>query len=471
MKKRRLTLLILLLVVGMALGSCAPGTASVGEDGSSGFSGGHEEKTVTYDTYGSYWMRPHDDKTMPVGAFNSCPDLTGAYTYSYIKNKQTFKDYAEAGVNVMMGLYEYTASEEVYQALEWCGEYGLAYLVKYAGADNTNKSTARATLSQAKYYDAFAGVMQVDEPGRVSFEKIARSAEIITEVLPEEYADKCLMHVNLFPDYATQYQLYNRVNSGELPEGGYSYTQYVEDFLEIVDPKILSYDNYPVSGGENVLKGYSYFGNMALIRKYALQKNIPFWTYVQTCSFGGSSRVPNEAELLWQVNTALSYGAKGLQYFCGVNPIDGGETFKGSMFDRDGNKTEVYSYVKKAGVQIGAADEVLMHSISKGVMITGDVPYDSARGTGIPEADVLQSYGELVSVTGKHVFTGCFDYDGKSAYYITNNSITEDDEILLKFNKSVKGFTVFRGVKTPCEGAELSVSLNAGEGVLIVIES
>ncbi|MFR1982389.1 MAG: hypothetical protein ACLS4Z_00605 [Christensenellaceae bacterium] len=47
----------------------------------------------------------------------------------------------------------------------------------------------------------------------------------------------------------------------------------------------------------------------------------------QTCSFYTGQRLL-EAELLWNVNTCLAYGAKGIQYFCGVNPMG---NFTGSI--------------------------------------------------------------------------------------------------------------------------------------------
>lgn len=78
---------------------------------------------------------------------------------------------------------------------------------------------------------------------------------------------------------------------------------------------------------------------------------------------------------LWQVNTALSYGAKGIQYFTGVLPSNGAETFDGAMFDRDGNRTAVYDYVKKANMQLAAADEVLMCSKFVGLIFTGVSPW------------------------------------------------------------------------------------------------
>ena len=107
--------------------------------------------------------------------------------------KDTFKYYSEAGVNVMMGLRENTASQEVEQALDWCSEYGLAYLVNFPGAGNTNTSTAKSMLMRVKYHDAFAGIMQMDEPGRVDFDSIANSADIINDVIVARSGRRCPM--------------------------------------------------------------------------------------------------------------------------------------------------------------------------------------------------------------------------------------------------------------------------------------
>ena len=118
--------------------------------------------------------------------------------------------------------------------------------------------------------------------------------------------------------------------------------------------------------GDGLMEGY--FENMSIIRSAALEANIPFWVFIQTCSFSSGTRIPDEADILWQVNTALTYDAKGIQYFTGVLPSNGAETFTGAMFDRDGNRTDVYDYVKKANTQVKVVDEVLMCAKSKGII-------------------------------------------------------------------------------------------------------
>ena len=139
------------------------------------------------------------------------------------------------------------------------------------------------------------------------------------------------------------------------------------------------------------------------------------------------------------------------------------------MFDRDGNRTVIYDYVKTANDQIKAIDEVLMCSRSEGVIVTGAMPWEGESL--IPAEDILEKHGKVQSVSAAHALTGCFDYAGWDAYYITNNSVLEEDAVTVTFDGEVKGFSVQRAEKKDFTGSSLSFTLKAGEGVLIVVSA
>jgi len=440
------------------------------------------EQVVDYSTYGSYWFPQHDYKTMPIGAYNSCPPKEGEYTKNFLLSEELFENYYYAGVNTMMGLTDYISMHEssVMTALDYCYDYEMAYLLAYLSAwDVRSETTVRSTLARVMHHDSFAGIMLSDEPGKVMFEKMAASRSIFEKVLGET-SDK-LYHSNLFPTYANQKQLWFRsyTSSDVLPVDSYTYQQYVDDYMQTYNPQVLSYDFYPITGEFPRLSD-GYFANMSIIRNAALKANVPFWTYVQTCSFRNGQRLPTEADLLWNVNTCLAYGAKGIQYFCGVVPNDGGEIFNGAMFDESGEPTEVYYHVKKANSQIKAVDEVLMCSKSKGVIYAGLMPAlnngTDARMTA-PDTDKLFAYNELVSVESDHALVGCFDYNGKTALYVVNNAIADDatstaaTSVTLSFDGSCSGYTVQQTAKAGFNAqSSLTLQLAAGEGVLVVIE-
>lgn len=455
-----------------------PTVNSSSENSSSG-SSASQGSAVDYGTYGSYWFPQHDYKTMPVGAYNSLPPAKYGYEKNFLTDEGIFRAYAEAGVNTMMGLTDYVAlnQADVMTALDFCYDYDLAYLLAYTEAGNVKAENAvRGALATVMYHDNFAGIMLSDEPGRIMYENLASSRSIFENVLKD--TSEKLYHVNLFPAHANEKQLWFRSYTSEdvLPVESYTYEQYLKDYMEIFKPQVLSYDFYPIQGSFPALAD-GYFENMSIVRKTALEANIPFWVYVQTCSFINGQRLSTQEDLLWNVNTCLAYGAKGIQYFCGVNPQG---NFVGSMFDVDGNKTEMYERVKRANEMIAAVDEVLMCSKSEGVIVKGVMPQlnRNEQRMSIPDEDLLGgTFRELSSVSSNHALVGCFDYDGKTVLYVVNNAIADDtiqgctaaDEMTLGFNKKVNGYTVDGGGKKDFTGESLSVSLGAGEAVLVVL--
>ncbi len=485
-----MSLLLAFSVVACAGGgessSGAPSSETSSTDNSVTSSSTIDESKIDYTTYGSYWFPQHDYKTMPVAAYNSCPPAKYGYTKNFLVDEEIFKAYAEAGVNTIMGLTDYVGlnQADVATALDYCYSYEQAYLLAYSGAiDVTQESSVRSTLARVMYHDNFAGLMHCDEPGYLMYDKIATSRKVFEKVL--EGTSNKLYHANLFPTYANERQLWFRSYTAEdkIPEevGNYSYQQYVDDYMRICNPQVLSYDFYPIQGEFPRLSG-GYFENMSIIRTAAMEANIPFWVYIQTCSFSSGQRLSTQADLDWNVNTCLAYGTKGIQYFCGVNPQDGNESFKGSMFDVDGNKTEMYDRVKETDKMIAAVDEVLMCAKSKGVIVEGVMPLlnpakNDSRMT-IPEEDLLESFNELTSVNSNHALIGCFDYNGKTALYVVNNAIADDgvanctaeDTVTLNFSKGVKGYSLDVSGKKAFEGNSFSATLGAGKAVLVVLE-
>lgn len=461
MKKEFLSVLTATLFLSLA--ACGGrGTASSSDVMDSQLSESASSENEDYSAYQSYWMKQHDYKTMPVCAFLAPPVKVGEYTENFVTEAQ-YKTLAESGINTAYGLTETLPiyGSDVGNALSFCDKFGLSYV---ACVSSLHTMKSHSQVENVIYNPllmgapaALGGVIVRDEPSYSEFSDCKKAKDILGELLPG-----ILYHSNLFPDYATAEQLYNRESGAPaLPADGYSYEQYVKDYLKIYYPQILSYDYYPMVGGQGEIAD-GYFKNMSMVREQAAQAKIPFWVYIQTCSFNASVRVPDEGEIQWLVNTSLAYGAKGIQYFTYFLPNDSGEIFHGAMIDRNGNKTPVYEYVKRVNRQIAAADEILMCSLSKGVVVAGDTPCE------IPEKDILTSYGALKRVSAGHTLTGCFDYRGKDAYYAVNNSITENDSVVFSL-PGRKGYYILDGQKRAFEES-VELTLEKGRGVLIVTE-
>ncbi|MBE7084519.1 MAG: hypothetical protein E7368_00505 [Clostridiales bacterium] len=239
--------------------------------------------------------------------------------------------------------------------------------------------------------------------------------------------------------------------------GTYNYYQmYI--LVDDTDGATLYIDNIRgIIEGETRYLRKGYYQNLATIRDASIKANIPFWTYIQTCSWHEGGRLPTENELRWNVNTSLAYGAKGIQYFCGVVPYSsGGETFDGALFDGAGVPTLLYNYVKTMNKQIKGIDHILMNSRNLGVVYAGGLPQfytvnsDSSYTQLTAEENALEkpTLGTLtaqeaglvsVDVIQGNILIGCFDYNGKTAYYVVNNSTTSLAHVDLKFGETPYG--------------------------------
>lgn len=449
----------------------------------------HTQPVITRKTYGSFWLPQTDYTTMPIGAYNGLPPngnqntLLNDYTFDY---EQVLSDYNTLGVNFLFGgLYNFADTNLDYEktTLELCEKYAIAYLSKFSNAHfqtSTSLNENKAKLNELLQYSSLLGLIMVDEPGYKSFSHMATAKDAFMTAIGDK-ADDYLYHCNLLPNWAISASLYN-YQAGSYAETDwnvykdYTYEQYLSDYMRIYQPQVLSYDFYPMVGDEKALKD-GYFENLSVIREAALEANVPFWTFVQTCSWSEGQRLPSQGELLWNVNTCLAYGAKGIEYFCGIEPWNSSpeEHFSGSLFYKDGTHVPVvYDSAYIANKQIQAIDEVLMCSKNKGVIFVGQTPAlcdGSGKYMTKSERDVLKRYKQLVSASAWHTLIGCFDYNGKTALYVVNNSTTQTDSVNLQFTQSVKGYCVRQGVKDDgFNASSLSLRLDVGEGVLVVIE-
>jgi hypothetical protein len=267
-----------------------------------------------------YSTMPLGSNVMPIGAWvapppaNALPKLNNP---DYI-NKDTYRDIKESGINIIYALYESFPDRrvDIMRALDAAKANGIKYLVRdsniMGGIDEIEMLESAVELY--KNHTAFAGHNIQDEPGMNTFENYKYLHENYKKVLPDK-----LFYINLLPTYSTAAQRERGASASG--SGKANYNDYLNSYLKNVNPKVISYDYYPLSGSFPKLDS-GYYENMSIIRKRSMEKGIPFWVFIQSCSFGSGTRTPTEPEIQWQVNTALAYGAKGIQYFTYWTPLD-----------------------------------------------------------------------------------------------------------------------------------------------------
>ena len=268
-----------------------------------------------------------------------------------------------------------------------------------------------------------------------------------------------------------------------------TYEEYLNKFFAQAPFKMFSATQYPYTSANTAETriAQSLYNTLAYYRELAISKNIPHWRMMQT---GGQwndagawipsvSPYPNEAELLYDVNLSLAYGAKAIQYFTLVQPLHfayaEGETYdyeRNGLIGANGNITRWYYYVKRANEQIKAVDEYLMNSANLGVIVHGT----TARKYFVDDAPANQTvlkenkFRQLVGIQGNDCIAGCFDYKGGTALYVVNYSRSKKGEILLKFNDVYRYTVIQRAETADVVGKSIPLTLDKGEGALIVLK-
>lgn len=171
-------------------------------------------------------------------------------------------------------------------------------------------------------------------------------------------------YINLYPTYASSAQL-----------GAADYPTYLSEYMSIVKPELLSYDNYQFFGdfygdGSGIYGDRpDYFKNMAIISHTAKQAGIPFLNIVQACSWSSYMRVPTGDELRYLYNTSLAYGAAGVSDFVYREP-----GFAGGMANADGTTTTLYNTAKTINPEFVAVGEQVQSMKHIGAYHLGDLP-------------------------------------------------------------------------------------------------
>lgn len=404
----------------------------------------------------------------------------GPYPHDYEHLPQYFTDevfklIADSGINLMVySATDYASHPELVEKnLELGEKYGVGVFV------TDNDVLASTTVEEvkekiAKYSDrkAFCGMYVVDEPTSTCYcdadgSRLIPKYETISKILQQDLNLPCyinLLPVLLIEDYQKKYE------------------QYVNEFCDILQPKMVCWDYYPFDKyreGNMAL----YFYNMNVIREAAMKRGLPFWAFVQAGSqwndgwkkFDSETPYwPNESQFNWNVNTSLAFGAQGIQYFPLLQPIqftltttDEGDYERNGIIGGMCNKTQWYYYAQTINKHIAAIDEVLMNSVHKGIIASGEqAKKDLSMTTCVIEAG---NFEQLKSVVGDTI-VGCFNYQGKVALYVVNYSFDNAQNITLEFD-GVQNLKMIQNAKESEVNADtLTLDMAAGEGILIVIQ-
>lgn len=432
----------------------------------------------------TYSLAKNDDDgaVMPIGAW-VCPTV-------YPAMSSVGTDLAEFGIelNFLQDKYyemitdlninqltytgkDYNGTEKmsIIKGLSMAEKYGLTAYVDDSGiADNSASATDLAKrLNAYSRYSSFAGIHVTDEPHTNSFNSDAATKTVY------EIAEKSVL-LNRFTNLIGYSNLY-----GNYTLNNTSYKNYLAEVIDVLKPKLLSFDHYNGTTSSN--GAISYFGSLSAIRDASLENNIPFVGFVSTGEDYTQLPVytydmePTQGDINWNVNTMLAYGAKGYNWFTLIQPwyfaLEGDEEIENMDFDRcgligaNGEATRNYDAAKAINTFVGTIDHILMASTSVDVIATGST---AKYETGISKS----TYGEM-TVSAEYsegAIVGVFDYNGKTAYYVVNYNTEASQDITLTFGSS-QNMTIYTEDGSTTENASSTVlSLGEGAAALVVVD-
>lgn len=253
---------------------------------------------------------------------------------------ERYAEIARANFTLVIGGFGARSPEQVRRQLELCEKYDMVALVE----------VGRLAPEDYPQSPACWGYRLVDEPNARLFPELAQRVAAIREARPGT-----LGYINLFPNYANAQQL-----------GNETYEEHVSSFMEIVNPDVLSMDHYPFLHPDRDTRA-AYCENLEVMRRHALQYDVPFWNFFNTMPFGPHMD-PTEGGLRWQIFTSLAYGAKGVLYFCYYTPAGGEFPKGGAIITRDDRRTRHYYQAQRINAALKNLGPTLMALTSEAVI-------------------------------------------------------------------------------------------------------
>lgn len=338
------------------------------------------------------------------------------------------------------------------QDLEWGQELGFKVLLQSRALHPNafSQPGGPEALEQVvlKYRDhpALYGYFIVDEPNAAAFPTLGKIQEVVRRLDPKHIA-----YVNLFPTYASQQQL-----------GTETYQEHVDRFLDEVKPDFLSYDHYIFF---QEATGADYFRNMAIIREAAQRHGIAWMNIVQGAAWHHTVRVPEEAELRFQVHTTLAYGARGLAWYVYWSR----PPHVGASILPDGTRGPNWPIIQALNHYIQALAPTLLKVKSTGAYHVGRTLPPGA--VALPEGGA----GVVRRVTGGDAVVGLFKGVGADYVYLVNPRFTGSNRFRVQLDPGHERVERFDGKKwLPWDlplapDNSISIRLAAGDGVMFRI--
>ena len=340
------------------------------------------------------------------------------------------------------------------------------------GVDTVNPALLQEMYNNLSQYKSFRGFYMSDEPSINLLDNYKNVAKVLRSLNP---------NMDLFTSCLPVYTEENYLSTDNSLSFVEKYSNYANSFGNILGE--FTYDFYPFKHkyffkiGSNEIGAEDYmredwFQNLTLAAANAKGKyntGITVQTYSEALNDKDHYRAVTEADVAFQVYSALAYGMKSINYFTYGEHWDSSVGTTSSMI-YNGEKTDVYNAVQKINNEIKAFDNVLL-----------DFNWQGTIGIKGNDSDKMMNYVEAYTSKRISAFSasndaiiGCLKdsvgYDGFMLVNATDPADKITETISVTFNNATHAKVFVNGVESTVElvNGTYSATLTPGQGIFVI---
>ncbi|PVD52559.1 hypothetical protein DC498_08535 [Terrimonas sp.] len=354
-----------------------------------------------------------DTTKIPIFAWGGVPPHEASVArYEEMKN---------AGLTI--SLTRSTSIDSMAKMLDMAAKARVQLVVRCPELQTATENTVRRFM----HHPATAGYFLKDEPSAKDFPYLGKWMKSI-HAIDSQHA----CYINLFPNYALPAQL-----------GTDTYQQYLDEYIAMVAPPVLSFDHYPVieTKGERHLRK-EWFANLEMVAKTVQKNNKPLWAFALSVAHG-LYPVPTLAEIRLQVFANLAYGAQGIQYFTYWTPRNKSQyVYHHGPIDDNNKRTDVYEMIKTVNREIQSLSGIFLSSKVISVEHTGEnIPAGTQRLIEPPKGI------KKIRTKGEGAIVSLIENDKQHYAIIVNRGFKQPMKLYIKGNGKLE--RVFKDIYKP----------------------
>ena len=273
------------------------------------------------------WVRAYNGK-----------EITEKIFYEDFRTEKRYQEYRDCGFDEMLfaGETKYVGepfeTSELKMMLDLCAKCDIKAVVfderilsltvkaqkniigEFFDSESAFDDFLRDCIKDYTNHPAFCGVSVIDEPFIAKKEILHEIARAMKRVCPQ-----AVVHTCFNPLFCVAGGNMEEVVLGKGKDSFDAYGNYI-DAMSIPELGYFCYDDYPFKFWEGLPLEPKFIKTMQFVSRRCQKNNLPYHMAIQsyagnTVDKKGNDRMMDEADLNWQANLALGFGAKKIYYY------------------------------------------------------------------------------------------------------------------------------------------------------------